>query len=112
MIELIKIAVSLFPVFFFLIVLIFLDSFKIVKVRSVILALVVGSIAALLSLFINTRVLTTFQFEIQIFSRYVAPIIEEILKGLFIIYLIKSKKIGFMVDAAIFGFVGFVGFST
>lgn len=111
MIELIKITVSLFPVFFFLIVLILLDSFKIVKVRSVILALVVGSIAALLSLLINTWILNTIQFEIQIYSRYIAPLIEETLKGLFIVYLIKSKKIGFMVDAAIFGFAIGAGFA-
>lgn len=111
MIELIKITVSLFPVFFFLIVLILLDSFKIVKVRSVIVALVVGSIAALLSLIINTRMLNIIQFEIQIYSRYIAPLIEEALKGLFIVYLIKSKKIGFMVDAAIFGFAIGAGFA-
>jgi RsiW-degrading membrane proteinase PrsW (M82 family) len=110
-IELIKITVSLFPVFFFLLVLILLDSFKIVKVRSVIVALVVGSIAALLSLIINTRMLNIIQFEIQIYSRYIAPLIEEALKGLFIVYLIKSKKIGFMVDAAIFGFAIGAGFA-
>lgn len=111
MIDLLKIAVSLFPVFFFLIVLILLDSFKIVKLRSVILALIVGSIAALLSLILNSRMLGAIQWDIQYYSRYAAPFIEETLKGLFIVYLIKSRKIGFMVDAAIFGFAIGAGFA-
>ncbi len=45
------------------------------------------------------------------YSRYIAPIIEELLKVLLIIYLIKSRKIGFMVDAAIFGFAIGAGFA-
>lgn len=111
MIEFIKITISLFPVFFFLIVLILLDSFKIVRLRSVILALIAGSIAALLSLIINSRLLDTIQLQVIYYSRYIAPFIEETLKGVFIVYLIKSKKIGFMVDAAIFGFAIGAGFA-
>jgi len=110
-IEFIKIVVSLFPVFLFLIVLILLDSFKIVKLRSVILTLVIGSIVAILSLLMNTWMLDTTQWNIQFYSRYVAPIVEEISKALFVAYLIKTKKIGFMVDAAIFGFAIGAGFA-
>jgi len=45
------------------------------------------------------------------YSRYVAPFAEELLKGLVIIALIRTHRIGFLVDAAIFGFAVGTGFA-
>ena len=45
------------------------------------------------------------------FSRYVSPIVEESLKGLVIVALIRAHRIGFLVDAAIFGFAVGTGFA-
>jgi RsiW-degrading membrane proteinase PrsW (M82 family) len=45
------------------------------------------------------------------YSKYVAPIVEEILKASYLIYLIKSKKTGFLVDSAIIGFAVGAGFA-
>lgn len=55
--------------------------------------------------------LEAIQWQVRFYSRYVAPIVEEVLKAMFIVYLIKSRKIGFMVDAAIFGFAIGAGFA-
>jgi len=111
MIELIKILVSLFPVFVFLVILILLDSFKLVRLRTILIALVFGCLAAIISSFTNNFLLVQFKINILIFARYIAPITEEFLKASFIIYLISSDKIGFMVDGAILGFSIGTGFA-
>ncbi|MFQ6116495.1 MAG: PrsW family glutamic-type intramembrane protease, partial [bacterium] len=107
----IKILVSLIPVFFFLAALIILDSYKLVKLRSVLLTILAGCIAAALSLLVNTWLLSSLTLDVLVYSRYGAPIIEELLKAIYIIYLIKSNKVGFMVDGAIYGFAIGAGFS-
>lgn len=111
MIELAKIAISLIPVFVFLVALIFLDSFKLVSLRSVLVAVGAGLVAALGCLFINGWLSSAIALEKLTYSRYVAPLIEEAAKALFIIYLIRWKRVGFMVDAAIYGFAMGAGFS-
>jgi hypothetical protein len=45
------------------------------------------------------------------YKHYVAPIIEEALKASFIVYVIRAKRVGFMVDAAIIGFAVGAGFA-
>jgi hypothetical protein len=45
------------------------------------------------------------------FTRYVGPIAEELLKAIVIVVLVRTHRIGFLVDAAIFGFAVGTGFS-
>ena len=49
----IEILVSLLPVFIFLIILIYLDSYKLVKITTVLLVILIGFGAALISYVIN-----------------------------------------------------------
>jgi hypothetical protein len=42
---------------------------------------------------------------------YVSPVIEELLKASYIVILLRTKRIGFMVDAAIYGFAIGAGFA-
>ncbi len=107
-----KIAVSLSPVFVFLALLIFLDSYKLVKLRSVLQTIVIGCLVAGICAAINSWLSTMLLLEFKLFTRYVAPIAEEFLKAIFIIYLIRKEKVGFMVDAAILGFAIGAGFAT
>lgn len=107
----IDILVSLFPVFIFLIVLIYLDSYKLVKITTVLLVILVGIIAAFISFLINKLYFSFITIELNQYARYIAPIIEELLKAFFIIYLISKKKIGFMIDAVIYGFAVGAGFA-
>jgi len=107
----IKIAVSILPVFVFLLVLIYLDSFKLIKISLVVQSLFAGFIAAIISYFINTYLINNTPFSLTAYTMYVSPFIEEILKASFIIYLISRNKVGFMIDAAIYGFAVGAGFA-
>jgi hypothetical protein len=55
--------------------------------------------------------MTNFNFSFEVYAKYAAPIIEEIFKSAYLIYLIKSKKTGFLVDSAILGFAVGAGFA-
>jgi protease PrsW len=105
------ILVSLLPVLIFLLLLIYYDSYKLVKVKTVILLILTGCLTAVISYFINTYLLQNFTFDTIYYTRYAAPIIEETVKASFIIYLISKNKIGFLVDALIYGFAVGAGFA-
>ena len=107
----IRSALSLAPVFVFLVSLIFLDSYKLVRLRAVLLSILVGCLVALLSLVINWTLLGSLEPDPTAYSKYVAPVIEEIAKAAYLMYLIRRGRIGFTVDAAIFGFAIGSGFA-
>ena len=113
-----EIAVSLIPVILFLVFLFLLDSFKLVVGRLVVFSLTWGALSALTAYIINSQIVGTvfsdsisFIISSDIHSKYFAPFIEESLKSLFIIYLISKKRIGFMIDSAIYGFAIGAGFA-
>lgn len=106
-----KIGIGLLPVFLFLLAFIFFDSYKLVKPRSVLQTLLWGIVAGLICFGINTFLRSRFSIELSVHSRYIAPFIEEGIKAIWIVFLIRSKKIGFMVDGAIYGFAIGAGFA-
>lgn len=95
----------------FLAALIFLDSYKLVTRRSILVAIGAGGLAALIAMIVNQFVLSRELIDDTIYIRYCAPLIEEAVKALYVVYLIRSKKVGFMVDAAIYGFAVGSGFA-
>ena len=111
MIELIRISIALFPVFVFLVILIFLDSYKLVRFRAVLQAILIGCLVALVCYYVNSGIRGLLNIEMIHFRRFAAPIVEELFKAAFMIYLIRSGKIGFMVDGAIYGFAIGSGFA-
>jgi RsiW-degrading membrane proteinase PrsW (M82 family) len=108
---LIKILISVLPVIIFLIALIFLDSYKLVRFRFVLTAIGMGFIAAIACLIINNDLQGLLKWEAAQYSRYIAPLIEELFKASFIVYVIRSKRVGFLVDVAILGFALGTGFA-
>jgi protease PrsW len=106
----INVSVALIPVLLFLSVLVFLDSYKLVKLRSILGSIAVGCCVAAL-LYVLLQAFRSFPADSFIYTRYGAPIIEETLKAGFLIYLIRSQKVGFIVDAAIQGFALGAGFA-
>ena len=98
------------PVTLFLISLLYLDSYKLVKFRTVIQLVVVGALAAAISLYLN-EVIEDLGVTRLMVLRYAAPAVEELLKGLPLLILIRRKRIAFLVDAAINGFAVGAGFS-
>jgi RsiW-degrading membrane proteinase PrsW (M82 family) len=103
--------VGLLPVGSFLAALLYLDSYKLVKLNAVVAIVVCGAIVAGACYMVNAWALGPLGIDLIPFSRYVSPIIEETLKGLVIVGLIRAHRIGFLVDAAIFGFAVGTGFA-
>jgi RsiW-degrading membrane proteinase PrsW (M82 family) len=106
-----KIVFSLLPVLLFLVSLFLLDSFKLVRIKTLILCLIWGMAAAAIAYYVNTFLTNKLSLNFNIFSRYLAPLVEETLKAVIIIYLISRQKIGFSIDAAIYGFAAGTGFA-
>src|ERR1700688_3923292 len=104
--------VGLLPVLGFLAALLYLDSYKLVKLRAVITIVAAGALIAGASYVINEYALDLVRIDMTHFSRYVAPVTEELLKGLVVVALIRTHRIGFLVDAVIFGFAVGTGFAT
>ncbi len=107
----IAIAVSVLPVFLFLGALVLLDSYKLLALRSVLVAVLAGVLAALASYSVNVWLRPALALDITPYARYVAPVIEEVLKALYIVWLLSRNKVGFVVDAAIYGFALGTGFA-
>jgi len=103
---------GLLPVICFLAGLVYLDSYKLVGIRSVVGVIVIGGITAGVSYLVNSSLLDILEIEFVSYARYISPPIEEILKGLVILALIRLNRIGFLVDAAIFGFAVGTGFAV
>ena len=107
-----RILIGLLPVFAFLLALILLDSFKLVKLRTVAGLIAAGGLAAIASLVVNSELGSSFDLDATAFVRYIAPITEELLKSAVIIYLIARHRVAFLVDAAIIGFAVGAGFAA
>jgi RsiW-degrading membrane proteinase PrsW (M82 family) len=103
--------VGLLPVLSLLAALLYLDSYKLVKLRAVVAVLACGAVIAAATYPLNEFFLDRFTMPLATFSRYVAPASEELLKALVIVALIRAHRIGFLVDAAIFGFAVGTGFA-
>lgn len=106
-----QMTVGLLPVGVFLVGLVYLDSYKLVTLRATLIAIGAGCAAAIVALVANTTILDSTDIHPSTFSRYVAPVLEECLKAVYLVYLLHRKRIGFMVDAAICGFAIGAGFS-
>ncbi|NNF16288.1 MAG: PrsW family intramembrane metalloprotease [Gammaproteobacteria bacterium] len=96
----------------FLVVLLYMDSYKLVGFKTVSLVIVAGGLMAVVSYFANGYLLSTSDIEFRMYSRYLAPLVEEGLKALIIVYLFRSHRIGFLVDSAIMGFAVGAGFAV
>lgn len=106
-----EIGLSIFPVILFLIFLALLDSFKLVIKRYLFGAILWGIISAVLAYYANTFILDHEKVSLPVLSRYLAPASEEIIKSLFIFLILAKKRIGFMIDGAIYGFAVGAGFA-
>jgi protease PrsW len=107
----IHVLVGLLPVVCFLAALLYGDSYKLVRLPVVISIVGFGALAAAASYVVSVGVLSLVDLDLIHYSRYVAPVIEESLKGAVIIVLVKSRRVGFLVDAAILGFAAGTGFA-
>ncbi len=107
-----RFAVAVAPVLGFLAVLILLDSYKLVRFRLVVLLLAFGALCALCAYLINSAGFRMFAASPEVYPRFFAPLVEEVLKASLLVYLIRAGRIGFVVDACILGFAIGAGFAV
>src|SRR2546423_12272338 len=98
------------PVALFLLSLLYLDSYKLVTTRQLSILILIGWGAAAVSLYFNHLLLAA-GLQRRLLTRFGAPVIEEILKAVPIFWMIRSRRIGFLIDAAICGFAVGAGFA-
>jgi RsiW-degrading membrane proteinase PrsW (M82 family) len=106
-----NVVVALGPVVVFLAGLVLLDSFKLVPLKAVVRMILAGASAAFLGARLHGAILEAGLVSGTALSRYVAPVTEEVLKGLPIAWLLLRGRVGFLVDAAILGFAVGTGFA-
>ena len=102
---------GLAPVLSLLVLLVLMDSFKLVPMRFVMQALAAGAAAALAALALHLQIIDSLGVPIPVVTRFIAPVVEELFKLVFVIYAVRSRRIGFPVDAAIVGFAVGTGFA-
>lgn len=107
----IALAVSVLPIFLFLGALVLLDSYKLITLRAILIAVAAGSAAAIAGYAINIWLRPALGLDLERYSRYVAPVVEELLKAMYVIWLLRRNKVGFVVDAATYGFAVGTGFA-
>jgi RsiW-degrading membrane proteinase PrsW (M82 family) len=103
---------ALIPVLVLLAVFDWLDAFELVNIKEILVLLLLGGIAASLSWPVSGRLLDTLPIGFSNYSRFVAPWIEEAIKGVMIVALFRMNRIGYKLDAVIAGFAIGAGFSV
>ena len=87
------------------------DFFETRKVRLIQICLVWGVAAYLLAYVIQSNIIRQGLLTGDQVVRYSAPILEELLKGAILIYLIRRADFTYFVDGAIYGFTIGIGFA-
>src|SRR5580700_5800387 len=113
--EALRSALALLPVLMFLAALRVLDSYKLVSLRTVGAALAAGAVSAAVCYGINTIIFRQLHEHpdryIDLYIHFGAPVVEELAKAAFWIFLIATARVAFMVDSAICGFAIGAGFA-
>lgn len=103
---------SLLPVVAFLLALIVLDSYKLVRLRNVLLLTVTG-MAVAVGCYLTARLVVAYwPGGSRAYARFPSPVIEETAKAIVCAVLVLRNRVGFMVDAAIAGFAVGAGFAV
>ena len=103
---------ALFPVLVLLAIFVWLDAFKLMSLKEILLLLLLGGLGALAAWPVAGQFLDTLPIGFNSYSRYVAPWIEEAIKAALIVLLFRLNRIGYKVDAVIVGFAIGAGFSV
>ena len=104
--------IGLTPVLLFLGVLIWFDSYKLIALKTLLGAIAIGGLAAVASYFANDAAAALLKIDFIPFIRFVSPVIEELLKAVILVYLIRTQRIGLLIDGAIIGFAVGTGFAV
>src|SRR5262245_17284992 len=92
---------SLVPVIAFLVALRALDTYRLLSLKRVMMAVAAGAVAAMLSYWINGAGFARWGPE---YAYAGAPAVEELAKAAYVFFCIAATRVGFPVDAAVIGF--------
>jgi RsiW-degrading membrane proteinase PrsW (M82 family) len=112
LVETIHWAVALIPVLVMLGIFIWLDAFALMSRGEVLVLLALGAVGALVAWPLSGRLLDTLPIGFSLYSRFIAPWIEEAIKAVIMITLFRLNRIGYKLDAVISGFAIGAGFSV
>ena len=104
--------IALVPVLVMLALFIWLDVFKLMTFWETVGLLLLGAITAGVAYPLSGVFIDTLPLGFSNYSRFVAPWIEETIKGLAIVGLFWFNRIGYKLDAVISGFAIGAGFSV
>jgi RsiW-degrading membrane proteinase PrsW (M82 family) len=110
--EVIDWSVALVPVLVMAGLFIWLDVFKLMTLWETLGLLALGAVSALAAFPVSGVFLDQLPLGFSDYSRFAAPWIEEMLKGVVIAGLFAFNRIGFKLDAVISGFAVGAGFSV
>ena len=99
------------PVVAFLFGLRVMDSYKLVHRSTLFIALAGGLVAALAAFGANRTLLDALHVPPPLLRAWIAPVIEEALKALLVVWFVSTERVGFVVDAAVLGFATGAGFA-
>jgi len=98
--------------FAFLAIIYKLDFYQTGQFRFVLLSLVGGLAAYFIAVIVNRSMVSAGLTDWDAIVRYWAPILEEIFKGLFLLYLVRRAEFTYSVDGAVYGFSAGIGFAV
>jgi RsiW-degrading membrane proteinase PrsW (M82 family) len=104
--------VALVPVLIMLGIFIWLDAFKLMNLREILVLLGLGALGAVAAYPVSGRLIDVLPIGFNNYSRYMAPWIEEAIKAIIMIGLFWFNRIGYKLDAVISGFAIGAGFSV
>ena len=107
-----QVSASVLPVLVFLSALALIDTYKLLTLNRVLRSVLVGCAVAAICYGLNTSIYAVGLASPEIWARWGAPILEEVAKALYVAWLLRSNRVGFMVDTAISGFAVGAGFAV
>ena len=103
---------ALLPVLVLLAVFVWLDAFALMSLKEITVLLVLGGLGAVAAYPVSGKMLDTLPIGFSLYSRFIAPWIEEAIKAAIMIALFRMNRIGYKLDAVISGFAIGAGFSV
>ncbi len=88
-----------------------LDFYQTGSWRFIAMSAVWGALAYMLAGRINTAFVDRGVVSVDTLVRFLAPVVEEVLKGLILLYLIRHADFKYFLDGAIYGFAIGIGFA-
>jgi RsiW-degrading membrane proteinase PrsW (M82 family) len=106
-----NVALAFVPVLVLLAAFVWLDVLHLLSARAILVLVALGGLAAIFSYPLSGQALDALPLGFSGYSRFVAPWIEEGLKGLAIVWLFVRNKVGYKIDAVLCGLAIGTGFA-